>query len=647
MNGDIRNPFPGLRPFQPHENHLFFGREDQIDELISILRRRHFLAVVGTSGSGKSSLVRAGLIPALQSGYMHGESANWKIILLRPGDGPLQKLARGINMAFGERDEYYPMRASLIETTLRRSDLGLREALRQARPPENTNVLILVDQFEELFRFHEAARHRNAGSDEASAFVRLLLKSSVENQDGSVYVCLTMRSDFLGDCSLFSGLPEALNSAQYLIPRLSRNQKRRAIAGPMAVSGARMSARLLRRLLNDIGDDQDQLPILQHALMRIFDRWRSTLLYGRRKGDGPVPFEQMREIDLEDYEAVGGFQEALSRHAEELLGVIARRHSDAGIAVAEALFRRLTEMGPDNRGVRRPARFEEIPAVAHAPREVVEDIVNIYRHPSCSFIMPPPGTPLSDNVVIDISHESLMRVWSRLTTWVAAEGRSARIYRRLAETAGMHARGEAALYTGEDLNVALEWRENERPGPVWAERYGGDFEYTMQFLETSRRSRDQEQAERKARELALQEARALGEQSLVLRNIISTIPHYIFWKNQDLIYQGCNESFARAAGLEDAAQIVGRSDLELWPAEEAEKYRADDRRVMELGEPEYLEEAQTQANGETIWVATNKVPLRNSQDQVIGILGTFMDITHIKRLELQLERMSGKTVEET
>ena len=113
-----------------------------------------------------------------------------------------------------------------------------------------------------------------------------------------------MRSDFLGDCSQFRDLPEAINDGQYLIPRMTRDQRREAITGPIAVGGGEMSARLVNRLLNDVGDNPDQLPILQHALMRTWDFWT----HHRRDGE---------PIDLHDYEAVGTMAEALSRHADE------------------------------------------------------------------------------------------------------------------------------------------------------------------------------------------------------------------------------------------------------------------------------------------------------------------------------------------
>src|SRR5438876_408546 len=149
------NPFPGLRPFESNEEHLFFGRDGQSDELLRRLRRSRFLAVLGTSGSGKSSLVRAGLLPSLYGGIMTQAGSDWRVALFRPGNDPVGNLAEALNepSVLGAGDEGSTIQRTITEATLRRSALGLVEAVRQARMPSNENLLVVVDQFEEIFRF--------------------------------------------------------------------------------------------------------------------------------------------------------------------------------------------------------------------------------------------------------------------------------------------------------------------------------------------------------------------------------------------------------------------------------------------------------------------------------------------------------------
>ncbi|HJZ80923.1 MAG TPA: ATP-binding protein, partial [Pyrinomonadaceae bacterium] len=341
------NPFPGLRPFDFDESHLFFGRDGQSEQLISKLGRTRFLAVVGTSGSGKSSLVRAGFLPALHGGFMTSAGSGWRVAVLRPGNDPIGNLARALNSpdVFGsEIEENVAIQTAMAEASLRRGSLGLVEAVRQAIMPENENLLVVVDQFEELFRFARVAEGEAYGN-EAAAFVKLLLEAS-RQREVPIYVLLTMRSDYLGDCSQFWELPEAINESQYLIPRLSRNQLREAISGPVAVGGGEITPRLVNRLLNDVGDNQDQLPVLQHLLMRVWDESKEKRLAVEVKtGDQTItrPHQQVHEGDAMDLccaEAVGGMSHALSRHADEAYDELVNEHHQV---VAEKLFKALTE----------------------------------------------------------------------------------------------------------------------------------------------------------------------------------------------------------------------------------------------------------------------------------------------------------------
>lgn len=272
------NPYPGLRPFKFEESYLFFGREGQSEDLLRRLERSHFVAVVGTSGSGKSSLVRAGLVPLLSSGFMPKTGTNWRIAIFRPGDTPIHNLATGLAQPEQFEAREAPkknkskdeLNIGITETILRRSAVGLLDYANSKLAPKE-NLLVVVDQFEEIFRFKKESTHEKS-EDEAAAFVKLFLEAT-RDKNARVYVIITMRSDFLGDCAQFRDLPEAINDGQYLIPRLSREQMRQVIESPAKVHGAEISPALVTHLLNDIGDDQDQLPVLQHALMRTWDEW--------------------------------------------------------------------------------------------------------------------------------------------------------------------------------------------------------------------------------------------------------------------------------------------------------------------------------------------------------------------------------------
>jgi hypothetical protein len=346
--------------------------------------------------------------------------------------------------------------------------------------------VVVVDQFEELFRFANASG-KPRQEDDAAAFVKLLLEAK-EQSDLPVYVVLTMRSDFIGDCARYRDLPEAVTTGLYLIPRMTREQRRAAIVEPVRVGGGSIAPRLVNRLLNDVGDNPDQLPILQHALMRTWDYWRA------HPADG-------RPIDLDDYRAIGGMAEALSLHADEAYeGLPDDRYRE----IARRMFQALTEKGLDNRESRRPTTVGTLAAVTGVPVPDIVLVVDHFRRPGRSFLMPPAGVALDESSVIDISHESLIRGWTRLRKWVDEEADSAKVYRRLAQTAALHAKGTAGLWHDPDLEHALAWRDKEHPNAAWAERYDPGFEQAMAFLEKSRVAREAarlEEERRRDREL--------------------------------------------------------------------------------------------------------------------------------------------------
>jgi hypothetical protein len=470
-------PYPGLRPFDDDEAEIFFGRESQTDQLLEKLQRSHFIAVVGPSGCGKSSLVRAGMIAALESGFLAGTGTAWRIAGMRPGDRPLARLTEALleSSALGPERGSDPSEAAIVQAMLRRGPLGLLEILRETPLPENSSLLLLVDQFEEIFRFRQ-----QGNADEADAFVALLL-ATIARREEPVYVVITMRSDFLGDCALFAGLPEAINDGQYLTPRLTREQIRAAITGPARVFGGDVEPALVNHLLNEIGPDPDQLPLLQHALMRM---WREV-----HGGSGPhhttaswtgTPVSPV--LTMVQYEAIGSLSEALSQHADHVLAKMTERQQQ----ITKVMLTRLTERGTDRRDTRRPTRLDDVAEVSEATDQEVIAVVERLREQGCSFLTPPPPVPLTSSTVLDIGHESLIRQWHQLYQWVEEEAAAATRYRRLAERAELNAKGEADLMTDRELAVTLDWHREWHPNAAWAKRYHPGFEAAEAFLEESR-----------------------------------------------------------------------------------------------------------------------------------------------------------------
>jgi hypothetical protein len=484
----LTNPFPGLRPFREEEEYLFFGREGQVDRMVDKLAAKRLLVVVGTSGSGKSSLVNCGLRPALRRGAMATAGSAWRMAQFRPGADPIKALARSLaqpGVLFTSLDAGEGALEGIIEATLGMGSLGLVDLFEQAQLADRANLLLVVDQFEELFRYtmpQSSISYTEAHEilEASVAFVNLLLEACKSTYP--IYVVLTMRSDFLGDCARFPGLPEAVNEGQFLIPRLTRGERRAAINGPIAVGGGEISPVLLTRLVNDVGDNPDQLSILQHALNRTWTKWQNE-----RHGNEP--------ISLAHYEAIGTMAHALDQHAER---AFAELTTERQRRICEVVFQALTEKGSDARGIRRPTDFATLCAIVNASPAEVGAVLDVFRKPSRSFLMPPAPEPVGPETIIDISHESLMRVWNRLKDWVEHEAESAAQYGRLVQSALLQAKGSAGLMTDPELAFMLEWRNTWQPTAAWAERYHSGFLQAMEFLDRSRKERDRLVAEQEA-----------------------------------------------------------------------------------------------------------------------------------------------------
>jgi WD40 repeat protein len=454
------NPFPGLRPFEAKESHLFFGREAHTSEILRKLETFRFVSVVGNSGSGKSSLVKAGVLPELE----HSDN-DWRICSLRPGNAPIDALAHALvdlNLAANNVDT--------VSRLLNKSKLGLIQHARTDLPA-NARLLILVDQFEELFRFHALDEDEDSFKN-ANHFVQLIL-AAAEQKDVPIYIMITLRSDFLGDSAQFMGLPEALNDGQFLVPRMRKEELKSSFTGPIDQADATISPRLVQQLLNEVDNDPDQLPILQHLLMRTWEVWEKEKTIG-------LP------LDIPHYTASGGMKNALSNHAEE---AYAELKNDKQRRIAKLLFQTVTVKGTDNRGVRRPTPLNKIAEICNASVKEVIEVVEHFRRQDRGFLMPPQGVNLSGDSILDISHESLMRVWGRLKDWVDEEGESSILYARITDSAKGYEMERAGLWRDPDLQISLDWLTKYNPNNAWASQYNDSFDSSIRFIEASKQEK--------------------------------------------------------------------------------------------------------------------------------------------------------------
>ena len=467
-----QQPYPGLRSFQRHEDLLFFGRDEHTTQLLDKLATNSFVAVLGSSGSGKSSLVLAGLLPALARGALVRAGASWQIAEFRPGEEPLARLAAALAGQTDWGKEYLEQPGATIAQLgeqLARGPMALKWVLGVRPLPEGTRLLLVVDQFEELFRFE-----RDGAAAEARAFVERLL-AAADHPD--VYVVITMRSDFLGDCARMPGLAEAVNAGLYLTPQLTREQLAEAIGLPARMFEGEIETALVKHLLEEAQHQDDLLPLLQHALMRTWER------------------DEDKVLTLPEYQRLGSLKQILDTHAEEAWAEL----DEDGRALGETLFRALTERGPDGRDVRHPCTLGEIAAIAEVAPEVLIPVVERFRAPGRNFLMPPPEQALGPETMLDITHEALIRQWDRLQGWTADEAEKAAMLRRLVEAEQRHAERKGALWIDPDLGLAIEWRDKDRPSANWAARYQVGLKRTLYFLRQSELQRNKEREAIEAR----------------------------------------------------------------------------------------------------------------------------------------------------
>jgi Novel STAND NTPase 1 len=671
-----RLPYPGLRSFTREETDLFFGREGCVDDMVDRLAATRFLAVLGASGSGKSSLVKTGLLDALEIGLLHEAGSRWLIADFRPGEQPIEAMAEGLIKAASsdpgvQTDEE---EVKLLRTFLARGPRSVIEWC-EANVPEGANLLLLVDQFEELFRYGAYTKR-----EEAEAFVATLLESAAAPlSQARIYVAITMRSEYLGAAALIDGLAEAINKGLYLTPRMSRDQVREAIVGPAAVCGFSIEPALVNRLLNDLTsfapwehDDNpghqlellvrrsDQLPLMQHVLNRL---WSIAAEHG---GDNHIV------LKLSDYEAIGGLRGALAAHGREILEELLPEHR----AIASTVFRALTSGSSLAEAVRRPIEFSELVEIAGGDEIAVREIIEAFRAPGRNFLVPPRPVPLRPTTVIDISHESLIRQWDEFAAWLQQEVTAADTWRRLVDAAERYGRGEANLLSDLALASNASWWDREQPTAAWAKRYGGDFEQTAKFLAESRsaaaaseEAKAQEQRQKSRNRLVTVAAIAI----VCVFTPLTVFAGYFAWRaNQETIRANQQTAFAvqeahraneaaafadlqrsRANQLLNDAEIARQNaeiqkkaaeDAVVREQEAARQAAAAQQQVLELerqqreAEEKQKEQARRdfqQANLEQLATRVSNLQQARSWEAASNLLGTFWNGLVGQNAELQ------------
>ena len=471
------NPFPGMRPFAPEESDYFFGRDSESEEITGKLLRNRFVAVTGASGSGKSSLVLCGLLPKIRSLSAKGKG-NWRILSMRPGNNPFVNLTNAFIDNIFSGDPKNELRDTILKLLKEEPD-GIVEVIRKQSAILDGKILLIVDQFEELFR-HGSSGKAAESTPGTEGFINLLT-NAIAHDNPDFFLVIAIRSDLITECAHYRNFTSLLNSSNYLVSKMNRDNIREAIVGPVKNAGADIDADLVELLISEVSDRADQLPLLQHALMRTWLRWKEL--------DGTD-----RPLDFSDYFSIGTMRDAISRHADEIY----EKLDHHGKTICEKLFKLITGKGSDNKGIRYPSDIKTLRSAIRCNEDELIKVIEEFRNPSISVLAPPYSVKLDDNSIIDLAHESLIHLWVRLKTWVDEESMSVQMYLRLSEASALYQQGKTGLLKQPDLQLAINWREQNKPSLWWAQKYNPAFERAMVYLRTSEKEFN-ESEERKLR----------------------------------------------------------------------------------------------------------------------------------------------------
>ncbi|MCS7073208.1 MAG: hypothetical protein NZ108_01950, partial [Bacteroidia bacterium] len=516
-------PYTGLRPFNEDESIYFKGRETHIDQILQMLQENKFVMVTGSSGDGKSSLVFAGVIPMCKGGFIRSTFSKWAVATFKPERSPLRNLAQclatelkyrnvdqvetSLSYGFSALVDLYKQSPLYCDVTSMEY-LEADEPTRKAMKRQAANLLILADQFEEFFTNSENYRD-GVASPVSQITVNLLIETIkiAREENLPIYVVFTMRSDYIGQCVAFRGFPERIGQSTYFVPRLKREEIQEVIQGPAILNGNSVSQRLVQRLLNDVGDGIDQLPVLQHALHQM---WK-------------IADNGSEELDLIHYAKVGGLQanklpkeqqtqfqnwisslpeptqklyekprlrNILSRHANELYETAHEYYNtryqpaitkEQAQQIIKTAFTCLTKID-ENRAVRNRMSIGEIWELygdENISFEVVARVMNIYREQGNTLVQPfitndPETKELPAEAVLDITHESLIRNWEKLIEWAEIESKSVQIYKDFKVQVNRWLNNEKSskyLLPPGPYNYFNTWYETHKPTIAWINRY--------------------------------------------------------------------------------------------------------------------------------------------------------------------------------
>lgn len=480
-------PYPGMRPFRRDEAALFFGRERETSEILNRLLENRFVAVIGAEGSGKTSVINCGVIPALLK-----TPGTWKFMTLCPGKDPVGSLAGAlVKLAEEKKTDAGP--ASTLADTLKKNP-GSLSRIAESLLGGDEKLLLVADQFEQIFRFSRAG----AGStpeEESEAFVNLLL-NSINSENGRIYLAVVISSEWISDCTKFPNFAEAviINRSSIIIQGLLRENLGDAILRPLGLIGKKADEELTETLLREASALPEKLPVIQNTLRKILTNLR-------KNGD------HSEALSVKDYEETGKFSGSVEKHAEEIFSGLDRNEK----YLCEKIFRSLTVKGPRGEYRRKPCTFGHIIEVAGCSPEKLAEVVKKLSDDEANLIYYQGDLNNDLNTIIDIRYNVLPENWSRCRTWADEEDISVRTYMHLAALASLYHQGKTGLLKQPELRQFTDWAAREKPVLQWAVTHDPAFERAMVYLRASEKQfREEEEKREKTKKKKSKKRRIFG-----------------------------------------------------------------------------------------------------------------------------------------
>lgn len=423
-------PYRGLQVFDIEHARFFFGREALTEWTIEALRSQlnqyqanRFLAIIGSSGSGKSSLARAGLVPALMNGELPG-SENWPVVILKPGHDPIESLAVALKSNADTGADVGDVGDVKRRLATEQDRLHLQSRLSLGERRESDKLIVLVDQFEEVFTLCN-------DEDTRQAFINNLLYAATDAV-GQTIVLITMRADFYGKCAGYDELAKTLSDNQVLIGPMSEQELRDAIMRPAQLAGSEFEPGLVEILIEDVKSEAGALPLLEYALTQLWSR------------------SDDRRLTVETYNSIGKLEGAVERRANEIYGHL----NPAEKEICKQIFLRLTQPGEGTEDTKRRALRSEMGDDEH--------IEKVLKTLTDERLITTEGRAEEVENLVEVSHEALIRSWSRLRQWIDENRDDLRIQTRLTNAAHEWSKGgisylEDFVYRGARLEEATEW----------------------------------------------------------------------------------------------------------------------------------------------------------------------------------------------